>query len=261
MAGIEVREAVVLSCKGFIGMDGQYWKEAQISWSKPEYVPGQYVMVARKVSGERWPSPLMIQGKTREGLVVWIHSTSPLARIQEQEAVTVWGPSGMGLELERDYLLVSDEAGSLLTHPFLENAEGCRGSYILGKTSGIARQKDARVVKVEGIEELVEVWKQNDGIPVSGFSDEVDIIVAVPLAIVDRWKKQMPDSVLARTRIFTGVKVGCGIGACRGCYIHDRNGGQGVPVCQEGPFLPLESIDYERDQNFLMHFIGGGDGR
>ena len=82
-----------------------------------------------------------------------------------------------------------------------------------------------------------------------------EFLVALPMNLVRKWKENAPAAIGLRTRIFTGVKVGCGIGACRGCYIDSSALPQGIPVCQEGPFLPAMSIDYEKDQKFLAHYL------
>ena len=248
MARIEVREATVLSCREFIGGDGMCWKEAEIAWTAPDYAPGQYVMAARKKKEFPWPSPLMIQEKRRDGFLVYIHQRSPLWEVSVCEMLTLWGPCGKGVEIKRPYIAISDPAGYLFVEPVVRGLPGCVRQYIIGRKPEREERRLGREIRfVCGLE---EIWEEERlGEP----GEDRDWLAALPFALANQWKEEAPESIRARTMIFTGVKVGCGIGACRGCYIHGE--GQGIPVCQNGPFLPVETIDYKKGQKFLAHFI------
>ena len=248
MGKIEVKETTVISCREFTGMDGMCWKAAEIAWDGPDYAPGQYVMAARKKKEFPWPSPLMIQVKRRGRLLVYIHQRSPLWEVSAYEPLTLWGPCGKGVVQKGPYIAVSDQAGFLLLDPVVRGLSGCVRQYVIGNRPEREENRLGQAVRfVRGLDELWEEERQKEP------EEDTDWLIALPFALASRWKEEAPETIRARTTAFTGVKVGCGIGACRGCYIHGE--GQGIPVCQNGPFLPIDTIDYEKDQKFLAHFI------
>ena len=84
--------------------------------------------------------------------------------------------------------------------------------------------------------------------------DAKTLVIALPLEELAHWKAAAAGKA-ERCVVFTGAKVGCGVGACRGCFIHCGPVSTGIAVCQEGPFLPIETVDYAKDQNFLGHYV------
>lgn len=257
MKKIKTRDTAVLSCVRRTGADGRVWTEAEIAWEKMEFVPGQYVMAAEKKNAVSWPSPLMIQKKTERGFTVIIHENSPLKNVRETEGITVWGPSGTGPDLTSvcDFVLVSDRAGLILNLPFLYGKpEACKGIYMVGACGVQNCEPWLNLCKKSGIP-VFDGMTPEDILKEEALKKTELILAALPLPLVSVWSHAGREELAEKTRIFTGVKIGCGIGACRGCYIHTKENPQGTAVCQEGPYLQMSAVNYEQDQNFLTHFI------
>lgn len=253
MSKMTIKDCNVLVIERRMGADGRVWAEAEIQWERSDFISGQYIMAAEKKHDVNWPSPLMIQKKTDNGFLVLIHENSPLADLEMGDGLTVWGPCGRGLDIEenKSYAAICDGKGVLLLMPFLNALKGkCIGIYMTSHCEGSWKSQwensSIPVFEAMTIEKIVQQERVRKA--------EL-ILAAVPLETVSVWKKQQDSFLEKKTKIFTGVKIGCGLGACRGCYIHTQDNPQGIAVCQEGPYLSMDTIDYFRDQNFLTHFV------
>lgn len=188
-------------------------------------------MLAGKRMRLNWPSPLMIQRATRRGFVVLARPDSPLYALTEGEAAVAWGPCGAGAPRGR-LALVCDAGCAPMVAPLAERAACVQ---VIG-----AAHKD-------GVQALL-------GTPDGSLTDADAICVALPPDAMETWCSAQPQEILSRALIFVGAKVGCGIGACRGCHILSAGAPGGLAVCRCGPFLPLHRVDLNRDRAALGHF-------
>lgn len=237
-----VRDTVVASAGFWQG--GELWKRLEIVWADAAFQPGQYVMLAGRGVAMNWPHPLMIQQKTARGIDVLVTFGHPLFDLAADDAVTMWGPSGKGLPAG-GYSVVTDNAGLPLVTPLLLNRPAeCHGIWLM----------DAKTpMDLVLLGQNWQLQPYGDGLWESGF-----VVAALPLAEVAALQKKMPGGAAGGTYVYVGAKIGCGTGACRGCHIHNPRFPHGLPVCQEGPFLPMAEVDYKQDQNFLTHYMSGG---
>lgn len=240
-----VKDTVVVADRALQGADGTTWKELVIADSSATFEPGQFLMAAPVSGGAGWPSPLMIQEVNREGFVVYIHPDSPLFGLRQKDALTVWGPNGAAIPVTGSYKILTDAKGLILTAPFLRRyTDRCKGLYIVGSKE---------VPGIPGLTGLEPVYVRKPSAADLSVADA--ILATLPLETVAEWKKEASPADTAKTVLFVGAKVGCGMGACRGCCIHSGEASTGVVVCQEGPFLPMDAVDYQKDQNFLGHYV------
>lgn len=263
MGKIKVKDSCILSKYEEIGLDGKKWKKLEIDWDNEEFEPGQFIMAAGKKDAVSWPKPFLLQEKTERGFSIRIHEENPCYAWDEGDMLTVWGICGKGIaekaeKTDKTFSVVTDPSGMLLILPILHHyGEMCTGIYIAGKKDREDEYKrwisdmlgKSLEEKYQGIENC-EAFGQKEAALKADY-----LVAALPLERISQLKKGMTRSMEERLWIFTGVKVGCGIGACRGCYIHAEGEKHGIPVCQEGPFLPIGKIKYKQDQNFLMHFV------
>ncbi|MDO4306596.1 MAG: hypothetical protein Q4C77_07155 [Eubacteriales bacterium] len=260
MGKINVKDSCILSKCEEIGLDGKKWKQLEIAWDDESFEPGQFLMAAGKKMAVNWPKPFLLQEKTERGFHILIQEENPCFDWDEGDPLTVWGICGKeiaeGVEKrDKTFAAVADPAGMLLLLPFLRRyGEMCTGIYIAGDrnkeneyktwiSGALGKHLEERCRCIENCETFGEAAKADY------------YVAALPLEKIGQLKKGLPQWMEEKLWIFTGVKVGCGIGACRGCYIHVEGEKHGIPVCQEGPFLPIGKIRYKQDQNFLMHFV------
>lgn len=237
-----IKDTVLLSARTFAGADGATWKECLVAADSAGFEPGQFLMVASMYgTGVHWPSPVMIQRLDAKGVCVWLHPNSPLYELRDGDAVTIWGPNGKGAPVQGEFSVLCDAKGFLLAAPLLRAwPERCKGVYLTGsyhaESAAFAGMRPAPVAAPEEL------------------PDAKTLVIALPLEELAHWKAAAAGKA-ERCVVFTGAKVGCGVGACRGCFIHSGPVSTGIAVCQEGPFLPIETVDYAKDQNFLGHYV------
>lgn len=242
-----VKNTVVVSSGTLPGADGTTLKELVIAWEGAAFEPGQFLMVA-PVCGEsaNWPSPLMIQRGTGEGVVVLVHPDSPLYALRAGDALTAFGPNGKGVPVKGSFAVLCDARGLPLVAPLLRaKKDACQGLYLVDGCCGADAAEPVCGVAAKPVDALEKAVD---------FGGAQTLVVALPLDKLARWKKAAP-ALAEKSVVFVGAKVGCGMGACRGCYIHSGPDSTGVAVCQEGPFMPMDAVDYAKDQNFLGHYI------
>ncbi len=243
---ITTHNTIVSNQFTFQGLDGQTWKKLVISWNNPAFEPGQFLMVERFLPGQNAPAPsaLTIQDIAPDGFEVLVHPNSPLYSLDKGDGVVVWGPCGRRAPIACDYTLLTDDAGSILVAPLANKMNDCQNIYVLGKAQS-AKQvfRSNPVHRISSFDEIPDLSNANL------------LVVALPLELMAQWKRQVSSQLEQKSVVFVGAKVGCGIGACRGCFIHSKDDPCGIPVCQCGPFMPLKDIDYAKDQNSLGHYV------
>lgn len=242
-----VKDTVLLSSKTFPGADGTTWKEFVIAAENAAFAPGQFLMVAPVCgTGVKWPSALMIQDCSPKGYVVWVHPDCPLYTQREGDAVTIWGPNGTAAPVTGEFSVLCDAKGVILAAPLLRAwADRCRGLYLVGESHGAGLSELVGDTAIRAVKHLENAWD---------FGDTQSLVVALQLDKLACWKNAAPKAA-EKSVVFVGAKVGCGMGACRGCYIHSGPVSTGIAVCQEGPFMPMTAVDYQKDQNFLGHYV------
>lgn len=240
-----VKNAVVTSTATCDGIDGATWKSVIISSEDTNYKPGQFLMVspsAGTVAG--WPSPLMIQRSFTQGFEVIVHPDSPLFSLQIGAPLVIWGPNGKAPAIEGKFSVISDAKGLILGGPIIHAWKNrCSAVYMVGSYCEEAAISFLKGVPVKKADLKTGVKKEDE-----------ELLVILPLEEFAKWKQAYPE-ILDNSIAFIGAKIGCGIGACRGCFIHSGPKSTGMAVCQEGPFMRVGEIDYTKDQNFLGHYI------
>lgn len=243
---MDVRDTLVTAQSMFQGLDGKAWKKLEIAWNDASFEPGQFLMAEPFLSHQSAPAPsaLTIQNATENGFEVFVHPNSPLYALDKGDGVIVWGPSGRRAPVEGSYVLLCDDAGALLAAPLVKKLDNaCKGAYLLGEGVDAVQTLGVPIIRIPALHALPDL------------SDADTLVVVLPLARMAEWKSAVSLEIAQKSIVFVGAKVGCGTGACRGCFIHSKEDPCGVPVCQCGPFLPVGDVDYTRDQNFLGHYV------
>ena len=185
----------------------------------------------------------MVQSKTIDGFTIIALPDAAIYGNQSGDAVVVWGANGKG---------VPDEVITLVAQP--------ESYHYVAPLLKLSRVDCLVMINGDAPEQLpsgVEIISVNH--PKQAASElsqkKNRIALALNLPELTEIASGVSDNVKNNMLIFVYTRVGCGIGACRACYLHDSEIQTGVAVCCEGPYLPYNSINFEIDKSCFQVFI------
>lgn len=221
---------------------GQNWVVFEIVYPGFTFSPGQFVMIRGGSNTFNWSYPYMVQGATEEGFTIVSQPGGALYGCCPGDAVVVWGALGnppAGGELT----LVAQPESYHFVAPLLKLA-GAKTLVMVGGEAPEAIPGGVTVVNAAGPKEASQVLSEDGG----------RAALALNLPELMATMANVPDALKKDALVFAYTKMGCGIGACRGCYLHSPDIKTGIAVCCEGPYLPYTKIDFETDKNCFQVF-------
>lgn len=239
-----VVESSIISRKEIVGFAGRKYAEIEID-NIFDFEPGQYLMICTENREVEWPYPYFLQRKTECKVTVLAEEHQDLYQSQSGDRIRFWGPRGTSpLQPGRVPVLVADPAVGFILAPFLKEGQ-YQKLCVIGKESPSPMLTGINVLYCDDIQTVAEkVSEENSQIIAALNPDNAE-------AFSECVKKERKEDIF----LYISNKKACGLDGCKGCYLHDQNGGFGINVCCKGPFLPLSSVDFERDRGCLEQFV------
>lgn len=220
--------------------------------------PGRFVML--RVSGTLEPllaRPFSIHGVDGDQVLVLSQvvgkGTKMLSRAVVGERLLCWGPLGAGfdLKLKRPLLVAGGMGIAPLAYAAGALAAGGEVAFLVGLAGGdtsmlsilqeplepqgvsfsIATEDGSLGVKGLVTALLPDALKQCDGVLACG-----------PLPMLKAVADECAKAGVA-CQVSLEAPMACGVGACLGCVLPAAGGGY-VRVCQEGPVLSAQAVDW-----------------
>lgn len=244
MSYTPVIDSTILSRRDITSKSGRPLHLLELAYPDFSFEPGQFVMVQLQNQGFQWSYPYMIYKKTERGLEVLSSSHSSLYRCIEGDPIAVWGANGKGSLPAPSSVFITEAATFHLIAPLIEACKNPRLIFI-------------------GTEEMVpEVLAPSDTCYISDPSEisallqnvDVEIYMALNLSNIEKIMENIKAELKNQIKIFVSTRIGCGIGACKSCYLHSPDINIGIPVCCNGPYLPYCEIDFEKDRKCFQTF-------
>lgn len=244
MSYTPVIDSTILSRRDITATNGRTLHLLELAYPDFRFEPGQFVMVQLQDQCFQWSYPYMIYKKTENGLQVLSSSYSSLYRCTEGDPIAVWGANGKGCQPAPASVFITEAATFHLIAPLIE---AC---------------KDPRLIFI-GTEEMApKVLIPSDTVCISDLSDistllpdiHAEIFMALNLSNIEKVMENMNAELKNQIKIFVSTRIGCGIGACKSCYLHSPDINIGIPVCCNGPYLPYCEIDFEKDRKCFQTF-------
>lgn len=259
-----VTESRVLS-RTEISLAGRSYAEFEIA-GDIAFEPGQYLMLRTTTHKNTWPCPYPLVRTTERGAAVLAEGRQELYKCRAGDAVQYWGPRGTApAEKGSMPILAAEPAAYFLLYPFL-TAGLCKKLILLDTGDGAFAPWDQssvmRFLNLSGPEQ----GKNSDGSSVEYYPDIIQaaeaalkepgrVILVLNPQNAEAFAGHIPDEKKDSFFLYISNKKACGIDGCKGCYLHGRDGGMGINVCCQGPFMPLSVIDFEKDRKSLEEYI------
>lgn len=208
------------------------------------YDPGQFVMIQNQNEGFQWSYPYMIYSSNDNSVTVLAHERSSLYKREEGNKEAIWGANGSGLCGKVPTLLLAEPATFFLIAPLLNMYPQCRMLLIGNPGSVPARLCTSQTFFTTDQSQILAEIEKSDCVCAA-----LNLDTSAPLL------SSADSSLKEKILYFANTQIGCGIGACKACYLHDPDIQVGIPVCCKGPFLPYSSIDFNIDRNCFVTFL------
>lgn len=241
---IPVLDSTVLSVQVMTANNGRPLHLLELEYPDFTYVPGQFVMIQNQGDGFHWSYPYMIYEGTDRGLKVIAAKNSSLFPLATGAETAIWGANGIGCAPGTNAVFVAEPATIHLLAPLI-HACTTPTLFLIGSESAVPKELLPSITHFvsDGAQALKYL---TDG------SDAVYMALNVP--VLESIMNCADDSLKERTMVFASTRIGCGIGACKSCYLHSPDIQMGIPVCCNGPYLPFNMIDFEKDRKCFQTF-------
>lgn len=244
MSYLPVMDTTILSKHLLRADDGRIWNLLELSWPGFTYDPGQFVMIQDQGEGFHWSYPYMVYGRTADGFEVLAAKDSSLFRLNAGDSLAVWGANGRGCLPEEHSVFLAEPSTYPLIAPLVRACASPK-LILIGPESGLPKE-----LRVPGMRPVLN----GEAAAKLLSSDETSVYAALNLPVLDAVMCGVSDACKDRTTVFVSTRIGCGIGACRSCYLHSPDLHSGIPVCCDGPYLPYRAIDFEKDRKCFQTF-------
>ena len=245
MSYLPVIETRITDVKPISAENGRSYHLIGISSPGFASLPGQFVMIQRLDGHFTWSYPYMVYENTPEGLNVLAAENSSLWTAGAGDKIALWGANGKACGLAGTEIFVAEPATAHLIFPLVHCADSQR-LIICGGNAELP--EELLPPQTSFISDFREIRQLLEG------SGET-IYMALNLSTLEQILSGAPsDSLAERIMLFVSTQVGCGIGACKACYLHSPDIQTGIPVCCSGPYLPYSRIDLEKDRKCFQVF-------
>lgn len=218
--------------------------------------PGQFVMIQKKDGGFQWSYPYMVYENTDQGLKVIAAPDASLGNAAAGTPIVLWGANGKACHLNRRDIFIAEPATLQLILPLVHS---CAAPVLIVR----GREDDAPLSLLP--EDTRFMTDESQIRDVLLHCEDASIYMALNIGTLEAIvPAQRADAAGAcdgekaftnRLFVFVSTQIGCGIGACKACYLHSPDIAMGIPVCCNGPYLPYTSIDFEKDRKCFQTFL------
>ncbi|WP_270813416.1 hypothetical protein [Hungatella effluvii] len=241
---IPVLDSTVLSVQVMTADDGRPLHLLELEYPDFTYEPGQFVMIQNQGDGFHWSYPYMIYEATDRGLKVIAAKNSSLFSLSTGAETAIWGANGIGCAPGTNAVFVAEPATIHLLAPLI-HACATPTLFLIGSQSAVPKELLPSVAHFvsDGAQALKHLMDGSD-----------PIYMALNVPVLESIMNCAADSLKERTMVFASTRIGCGIGACKSCYLHSPDIQMGIPVCCNGPYLPFNMIDIDKDRKCFQTF-------
>lgn len=241
---LPVFDSRVISLQEMIAKDGRTLHALELEYADFYYQPGQFVMIQNQGDGFHWSYPYMIYRKTNRGLIVIAAQDSSLFSLEPGARISIWGANGIGCPIIKETIFVAEPATLHLIAP-LVHACSSPTLILIGSENSVPEDLCPTNTYFVSDEGKVQPYLKNE---------LETIYMALNVPVLEKILNCTDHSLKERTKIFVSTQIGCGIGACKSCYLHSPDIKIGIPVCCNGPYLPFSMIDFEKDRKCFQTF-------
>lgn len=244
MSYTPVIDSTILSRQDITTKDGRTFHLLELAYPNFSYEPGQFVMVQLQDRGFQWSYPYMIYKKTEKGLQILSSCHSSLYCCAQGDNIAVWGANGKGCAPAPSSFFVTEAATFHLIAPLIAACENPQLIFIGTEETApldLIPQGTVYVPEPSAISALLP-------------DTNAGIFMALNLSNLEKIMENAKTELKKQTIIFVSTRIGCGIGACKSCYLHSPDINTGIPVCCNGPYLPYCEIDFEKDKKCFQTF-------
>lgn len=239
-----VTDAEILSVQSFTAESGREFRCFTLACPDFSARPGQFIMVQEQGDGFYWSYPYMVYRCTPQGPQVIAGKSSSLFVHPAGDKVALWGANGKGCALAEHTIFVAEPSTLSLILPLVLACANPELILVGNKEDVPAELLPAQTVflsRADRIREKCEV-------------SSAPVYMALNLPVLEEIMKDAPAGLAERAFVFASTQIGCGIGACKACYLHSPDLHMGIPVCCSGPYLPYTAIDVEKDRKCFQIF-------
>lgn len=244
MSYIPVIDSTVLSTQIITSNDGRTFHLLELEYPEFTYEPGQFVMIQNQGDSFHWSYPYMIYEGTAHGLKVIAADGSSLFPLEIGSKIAIWGANGTGHQPSGHAAFVAEPSTLHLLTPLL-HACAAPSLIVIGSKDSVPGEwipAGTRFVS-DGADCVKLLAAESD-----------TIYMALNLMVLEAVMGNADKALKKQTLIFVSTRIGCGIGACKSCYLHSPDIHVGIPVCCNGPYLPYSMIDFEKDRKCFQTF-------
>ena len=245
MSYIPVVSTKLLYVDNLQSKDGRGFHIIEIENPEFKSSPGQFVMIQKETDSFQWSYPYMVLEHTANGFKIVATEHSSLYDCSPGDSIALWGANGKACELIGNEIFISEPATFHLILPLLRSVSDPE-LILYGDPDNVPEKLlPKNTIFIKDINEVIQHLEQIDS----------NLYTALNISNLENIASSKKESVLDRLTVFVSTRIGCGIGACRSCYLHSPDIKLGIPVCCHGPYLPYRSIDFSKDKNCFQTFI------
>lgn len=239
----EVHNSKIVNKKTYTAKDGRSYSMLELTYPNFSYTPGQFVMIQTPDDGFNWAYPYLIYDSSPDSVTVLARERASVFKREAGNKEIVWGANGTGLT-NPPALIITEPAAFFLAAPICKSYPEATLILIGDKASVPEELCPDQTVFLTEINEICSNIEAAD-----------QICLMLNLGTLEPLMSQVSETARKKTNLFVSTQIGCGIGACRACYLHSPEMQAGFPVCCNGPFLPYNQINFEVDRNCFTTFI------
>lgn len=239
----KVLDSKIMKKETITSKDGRSFSLIELSYPGFSCRPGQFVMIQTPDDGFQWAYPYMIYSSAADSFSVLAPTNSSLSDRDTGSKQVVWGANGTGITDKVPSLMIAEPATFFLIAPLCHSFPD-QELVILGEEASVpAALCPKKTLYVKNTEELALKMEQAE-----------TIYLALNIGTLEALMNDQTASVKDKSYVFVSTQIGCGIGACRACYLHSPDLQSGIPVCCNGPYMAYQRIDFETDRNCFLTY-------
>ena len=253
MSYLPVIDTHIVSVQNLFPIQGRTLQMIEIASPGFDSQPGQFVMIQKQDEGFAWSYPYMVFENTSNGLKVLASSQSSLWNIKAGASIALWGANGKACDLKGNEIFVAEASTLHLILPLVHHTQ--MPSLILwGKPlKPLSSCLPENTEFMDNGQAILQYLKNADANIYMALNLPV-LEQIIPLSENAPAPSSLPE-LSQRLFIFASTQIGCGIGACKACYLHNPKLRMGIPVCCNGPYIPYTMIDFEKDKKCFQVFL------
>ena len=207
-------------------------------------LPGQFVMIQKQDKGFAWSYPYMIYEDTTQHLKIIATQNSSLFQSSPGEKIALWGANGKGYTLNGSETIIAEPAMMHLALPLIRSADSLNVIIYGCPTECFPELLPAGSLFTSDLSEISRLLH----------ASSAPVFMALNITNLEKIAEPSDKTLTKRITCFVSTQIGCGIGACKACYLHSPEIHMGIPVCCNGPYLPYDLIDFSQDRKCFQIF-------